>query len=172
MDHLKLENLIARYGKDIYSFCVYLTKDKQEADDLYQDVFVTVMVKDDIDESENPKAYILTIATNIWNNRIRKFLWRSKKVDFYASTDSEDAKEIADESPSVEDAVIKELENKKVREAVYSLPDKFKIIVLMFYMQELSVEEIGKVLGVPAGTVKSRLFKARTLLKERMENEI
>ena len=67
MDSKEFDNIINEYGKDIYSFCLYLTRNKEDADDLYQD--------------SNPKSYLLTIATNVWNNHKRKFLWRKNKSD-------------------------------------------------------------------------------------------
>ncbi|MDE5864876.1 MAG: hypothetical protein K2H34_11085 [Lachnospiraceae bacterium] len=60
MEHIELEQYILKYGRDIYSFCVFLTKKKQEADDLYQDTFLRAIEKNDIDSMANPKSYLIS----------------------------------------------------------------------------------------------------------------
>ena len=75
-DMADMEQYINEYGKAVYSYCVYLTGDRDAADDLYQQTFLTVFekVKDgqEIDADRNPKSYLLTVATNLWNNQRRK----------------------------------------------------------------------------------------------------
>ena len=73
----ELELCIDKYGKDIYSFCKHLTNNPLEADDLYQDTFLRVVVlKEKIEYGNNPKSYFLSIALRIWRNKKRKFAWR------------------------------------------------------------------------------------------------
>lgn len=72
MKQSEIEKCIAKYGKDLYSFCCYLTYSKMEADDLYQDTFVKVIELGKIDMSDNPKSYLLSIAIRLWKNRRRK----------------------------------------------------------------------------------------------------
>jgi RNA polymerase sigma factor (sigma-70 family) len=75
----ELEQCIALYGKDIYSFCRHLTREKDRADDLYQDTFLEAMKKITVIRyGENPKSYLLSIALRIWKNRIRKMAWRNR----------------------------------------------------------------------------------------------
>ena len=107
MTDLELEQCIAEYGADIYSFCCCLTGSRQEADDLYQETFLRAVEKQKVlDAEENPKSY---------------------------------------------------------------LPDKMKVTVLLFYMEERSVEQIAGILHIPRGTVKSRLHQARRILKRELE---
>ena len=75
MERVMIETIIEEYGKDIYSFCVYLTGNKHEADDLYQQIFLIAIEKNDIRIDNNPKSYLLSIAVNVWNNKKRKVLW-------------------------------------------------------------------------------------------------
>ena len=81
MERVMMEEIINKYGKDIYSFCVYLTGNKHEADDLYQQIFLIAIEKNDIQIDNNPKSYLLAIAVNVWNNKKRKFLWRRNKAE-------------------------------------------------------------------------------------------
>lgn len=73
MTDLELEQCIAEYGADIYSFCCCLTGRRQEADDLYQETFLRAVEKQKVlDAEENPKSYLLSIAVLLWKNQRRK----------------------------------------------------------------------------------------------------
>ena len=70
MTKLELEQCMDAHGKEIYSFCKSLTGNQMEADDLYQDTFLTAMEKDDkIHMEGNPKSYLLSVAVRLWKNR-------------------------------------------------------------------------------------------------------
>lgn len=192
----ELERCIELYGKDIYSFCRYLTKQIQEADDLYQDTFLkAVELREKIDFQENPKSYLLSITARLWNNRRRKAGWRSRiaRQQRYideaemtgkavsAFTGENMAKKAVGENfgyhpkeegsiDSSPEKILLNLEKRsQVRQAVKELPEKYRIVVLLHYMEELGIEEIAGICGLPNGTVKSRLHQARKILKKRLE---
>jgi len=163
----QIENIISEYGKQIYSFCVYITGDRDAADDLYQQTFLVAIEKGEIETDRNPKSYLITIAMNLWNNQKRKFLWRRKKADVVYFEDGAE-ENVEDSSPSVEEDYERREEIQRIRQTVQTLPDKLREVVLMHFMEELSVEEIAVILKIPAGTVKSRIHKAKKVLKERL----
>lgn len=70
---------------------------------------------------------------------------------------------------TVEEALIFQEETVMVRKAVAALPEKYRLPVLLFYMEDLKVAEIATVLKLPQGTVKSRLFQARKVLQKELE---
>ncbi len=160
-----MEKYIKEYGKAVYSFCLYATHKKEDADDLYQQTFLTAFEKGDIDEEKNPKSYLITIAANIKNNYVRKYLWRKRIVDTDVAFDEGILTIASDELP-VDEKVVRDDETAQIRRLVRKLPDKYRDVVLMFYMEDMNETEISKVLSIPKGTVKSRLNKARKLLKE------
>jgi RNA polymerase sigma-70 factor (ECF subfamily) len=163
----QIEHYINEYGKQIYSFCVYITGDRDAADDLYQQTFLVAIEKNEIREDQNPKSYLLSIAVNLWNNQRRKYLWRRKKVNVvFFEEGAED--QLMDRSPSVEDEAEHRDEINRIRQAVQTLPDKLRIVILMHFMEEMSVEEVARVLEIPAGTVKSRIHKAKAVLREKL----
>ena len=169
MDRVKVGKLVTEYGRNLYSFCLYATKDRETADDLYQQTFLTVMEKEDMCIDENPKAYLITVAMNIWKNRLRKILWRKKIVDV-SFVEEEELVQIAVGGMSVEEEVVKRQEEENVRREVLNLPEKQRVVILMFYMESMSIEEIASALKIPAGTVKSRMSSAKSVLKERLKN--
>lgn len=170
MESVSIEKYIEEYGKDVYSFCMYLTKNRFDADDLYQQTFLVAYEKGSIDSDKNPKSYLITITVNIWNNQIRKTMWRRKKADII-QYDEDALERIEDKDGSIEEELIDKEEKNRIRKIVDTLPDKMRIVILMFYMEDMSIEDIAAALKIPAGTVKSRLFKAKKILKEKMAYE-
>lgn len=169
--HLNIfEKLIEKYGKDIYSFCVYLTRNKNDAEDLYQQTFLTAMEKDEMDQVGNPKSYFITIAVNHWNNQKRKFLWRKKKADIVYFQD-DNLERLADHAQTVEEQVLRQEEIETVRRCVVELPDKMRIVIILYYKENMTVDEIAAVLKIPSGTVKSRMHQAKNKIKERLMND-
>lgn len=169
MNHKELEMCIRTYGKDIYSFCCHLTHNRQEADDLYQDTFLTALeLLDRLDTERNPKSCLLSVAVNQWRNRKRKFAWRQRITGVQVSLEDMDT-EFPTEQETVEDALIFREETRTVQRAVAALPEKYRLPVLLFYMEDLKVAEIAAVLKLPQGTVKSRLFQARRVLQKELE---
>ena len=74
-----------------------------------------------------------------------------------------------DSSNSVVNQILLDEESIMVRNAVKKMDEKYKLIIYLYYTAELSIEEISKTLSIPLGTVKSRLFKARKIIKKNLE---
>ncbi len=160
----ELEQCIAFYGKDIYSFCMHLTGNKERADDLYQDTFLEAMKKiKEIRYRENPKSYLLSIAVRLWKNQVRKAAWRNRIAP---QVSEETIVELSE--PVGQDFfehLITEEEKKSLWKAINRLSDHLRIPILLYYMEELTIAEIAGMLKIPQGTVKSRLYHARKQLE-------
>lgn len=163
------EKYIEKYGTDIYSFCVYLTRNKNDAEDLYQQTFLTAVEKDELVGVQNPKSYFISIAVNLWNNQKRKFLWRKKKADIVYFQD-DNLEQLADHAQTVEEQVLRQEEIESVRKCIIGLPDKMRIVILLYYRENLTIDEIALLLKIPSGTVKSRMHQAKNKIKERLMN--
>lgn len=168
MTNSELEQLIRENGTAIYSFCRHLTCHVQEAEDLYQDTFLKAIELGTLKAGSNPKSCLLAIAVNIWKNRKRKFAWRRRITEEKALQEQSDPHYCIWMEPSPEAQVLKEEEQKIIRRLVDDLPEKFRVVVLLYYMEELSVPQISKVMKLPEGTIKSRLHKARKLLEQEL----
>ncbi len=196
-----LENCIELYGRDIYSFCCFLTRSRQEADDLYQDTFLTAAkIAGRLDADGTLKNTLLSIAVNLWRNRCRKLSLRQRITGpvasleylretggFHAATGAWEAggrPNGKNASPSAGsfsgseptsglsgplDEVIAREEAQTVRQAVASLPNRYRLPVLLFYMEDMKIPEVAAILQIPAGTVKSRLHKAKKLLAQKLK---
>lgn len=168
MNDIQLEQCINEYGKDIYAFCSQLTRSTQEAED--QDTFLkAVELGRKIDYENNPKSYLVSIALRIWKNRKRKYAWRKRIAQPEQIVEETVSTEAAGQEPSVEEAFLRQELQEQVRGAVEKLDDRYRVPVYLYYTLQLSVEQIAKIMKLPQGTVKSRLHKARKLLKQELE---
>ena len=166
----ELENIIYTYGKDLYSFCCVITRNRHEAEDLYQDTFLKLYeMRENLIIEKNPKSYIMSVSVNLYRNYKRKRSIRQTIVGIETSID-ENINEIPSKELMTEEQIIMQEECRLLRSEVGRLPDKYKIPILLFYMEDLSLMEISKILKLPSGTVKTRIHRAKKILKQKLEN--
>lgn len=165
----ELEVCINTYGKDIYIFCKQLTCNLTEAEDLYQDTFLkAVEIMKDIHMDQNPKSYLLSITLRIWKNKKRKYAWRQRIARMERWIEEKQKNNVAGVTSFLEERVLANEEKNIVEQEVKKLNDKYRIPIYLYYMEDLSLNEIAKLLKIPEGTVKSRLHKARKILKDKL----
>ncbi|CEQ18106.1 RNA polymerase sigma factor [Paraclostridium sordellii] len=165
----EIEDLIGEYGNILYKFCIKLTQNKEDAEDLYQQTFLKATeLRHKINKNSSPKSFLLSISIKLWKNNIRK----NNRRNFIAPTiniDEHEHLEIKDTSFDIELDLLHTEEKNYVNRAIENLKDKYKIVIIMYYTADMSIDEISKSLIIPKGTVKSRLHKARNLIKDELE---
>ena len=165
----ELEQYIQDYGKDLFSFCCSVTRSRDEAEELYQDTFLKLYeIGEKLVIETNPKSYLMGISVNIYRNYKRKLSVRQRIVGVTKSVEEMDVEPVS-EARLPEEEVIEQEECGFIRSAVRQLPDKYRLPILLFYMEELPLAEIAAVLKLPEGTVKSRLYRAKKILKQKLE---
>ncbi len=168
----ELKQCIDCYGKEIYGFCRHITGNLQDGEDLYQDTFLkAVELADKIDINQNPKSYLISIAVRLWKNRSRKRAWRQRIAGIgpYDEHTEIHNEEQEGEVQTPETEVLISEQNAFVSKCVRELEEKYRLPIYLYYSAELSVKEIAECMKLPQGTVKSRLHKARTIIKEKLE---
>lgn len=167
MNREELEEYMNAYGKDLYSFCCFLTQKRQEADDLYQDTFLKLYESKENLLLHNPKSYLMSVAVNLYRNQKRKLTIRQCIVGVEISI-QEEADIIASDECLIEDRIVRKETLELTRGVIKELPDKYRIPILLFYMEELSLADISAILKLPEGTVKSRIHRAKKILKQKL----
>lgn len=168
----ELEQLIKMHGTSIYGFCYYLTGNRDEADDLYQDTLFKayeirnrIIISDISGEMRSERNLCLGIATRLYKNSYRRQFRRketSLDTEEYSSLDT-----LADEN-TPDFLHEKKQTRDMVRQAIDKLPLRQRAVIYLFYYADLSITEISKSLKIPEGTVKSRLNGAKRKLKEEL----
>lgn len=168
----ELEQCVDVYGKDIYSFCRQITGNTWEGEDLYQDTFMkAVELSDRIAMEQNPRSYLLSISVRLWKNRRRKYAWRQRIAGMESLNERADTGEISYNTGSKmpeEEALCRE-RNCFIHQCIAELAEKYRIPICLYYSAELSISEIADCLKLPEGTVKSRMHKAKIMIKKRLE---
>lgn len=173
MTKTDLEQLIALHGNAIYQFCYHLTGTRDDADDLYQETLCKAyeirkkMKKpEDASTFEKERNYCMGIAVRLYKNLYRKKIKRTEESldDGQSSNRPEPVSDF-----NTEEFVEKSQMQLQLRNSIRNLPLKQRTVVYLFYFADMSVKEIGSLLRIPEGTVKSRLNTAKKALKKKME---
>lgn len=171
MNKQLLEHYIEAYGTDIYSFCIRLTQNREQAEELYQDTFLAMCEKEDWKEEGKVKSYLLGITIKLWQNRKRKFAWR-KRIAAEIPLSKEQGLEAFSADENLEQHMVSKEEQEAVWKAVYKLPEQLRIVILLYYMEDFKVAEIAEKLSLSISNVKSKLMRARRYLKQELEDFI
>jgi len=162
--------LMYLYKDKIYHLAYRMLGNSQEAEDISQETFLRVYANlDRYDDQHKFSTWIYRIATNLCIDRIRK-----KKADF-SLDESWNADEGIDwyskipnydKSPE-EEAIVNE-EQEIIHNAILNLPPKYRVIMTLKYVEELSVQEISEVVNLSVATVKTRLHRGREYLRKQL----
>ena len=174
MNHDEFEQFVRDNGKAILRFCRMTCGDNDAGDELYQDTMLKLLGKrKQLDPVQNVKSYALSVSILLWKNKQKKYANRNRLIPM----DSIERLEAEDNTVTWNDSVISPEnhiiivdENRVVRNMVAKLPEKYRMPIHLHYSADMSVQEIARILQVPKGTVKSRMNKARQLLKKELED--
>lgn len=171
-DH-EIEQFILTYGCDILRFCRMTAGGSEAGDDLYQDTMLKLTEKKQtLLLGPHTKSYALSTALFLWKNSRRKYAARNRILPMESVEALEDTGWQCPAQASVispEQELLQQNELETVRGVVAALPEKYKLLVYLFYSADMRISEIAEILHIPEGTVKTRLRKAKNLLKARLE---
>lgn len=143
---------------DVYRVAVWLTRDKDVAEDLLQETFFQALQSfHRFERGTNCRAWLVTILYHTNSKRLRS---RSRLQLVVSADDDEIAGTIA-----FEPQIPQGLKDEEILQAIEKIPRQFQEVVLLCDVEELSYKEIAEALGVPIGTVMSRLYRGRKLLR-------
>jgi len=155
--------LVNRYQKLVVHITGRLIQRQDELEDIWQEVFMKVY--QNLGKYRNEcklSTWIATIAYNTSINYLRKF----KKGDEVNPDDSAALRNLTDLRPGdYEKADL----HRYIREQIELLPVQYRTVLTLFHLEEFSYQEIEQITGMPEGTIKSYLFRAKALLKEKLK---
>lgn len=159
-----MESVIATYSPMVYRLAYSLVKTRADADDIHQEVFLQYIRREPaFENAEHEKAWFIRVTTNTCRNWW-KTAWRRRVVSL--SEYEEEDRGIADPSGSGTP------QGSGLIDTVRCLPQKYRVVIHLFYYEELSVEEIAACLGLQESAVRTRLTRARKKLGELLKEEI
>ncbi len=155
---IDVEEALQTYGDMVYRLALVQMKNRSEADDVFQEVFLRlVRYKDRIQGEAHLKPWLLTVTVNCCRKQFDN-AFRRRTVPMDREIGREESYEMG-------------LPGDPVYDAVLELADDYRSVIHLFYYEQYSVREIGEILDISESAVKTRLSRARGMLKETLKGE-
>jgi RNA polymerase sigma-70 factor (ECF subfamily) len=166
--------LVDLYKDKIYHLAYRMLNNKHEAEDAVQETFLRVYTNlHRYDEQQKFSTWIFRIGTNHCIDRLRKRKHSAYSLD--AEMPDGEGNDYYSMLPGNEDTPEKQIilseTQLQIRKAIDALPEKYKSVVILRYLQDMSLQEISDVLDMPVTTVKTRVHRGREYLRKRLEQE-
>lgn len=151
-----VEELIEKYKDTVFRAALSVSRNPEDAEDVVQDTFIQYMNSPrQFENEEHIKAWLIRVAINKSRNVVNSF-WNRKRVKF---------------DDYLENTSFQKPEDRRLVEAVFSLSEKHRVCIHLYYYEEYSVREIAEILHISEGTVKSRLSRGRSELRSILKEE-
>jgi RNA polymerase sigma-70 factor, ECF subfamily len=166
-----LGQVLHELSDGLYGYAMVLSRDRTEAEDLVQETCVrAIQATYSLRPGSNVKSWLFTILRNIWLNRLRGRRTAPKMVELDDNENTAQTAVAATKDPQA--LYISKIERELVREAIQQLSEEFREIIVLREYEDLSYQEIANILGCPAGTVMSRLGRARSKLRSLLSGSL
>ncbi|HEV8714331.1 MAG TPA: sigma-70 family RNA polymerase sigma factor [Candidatus Binatia bacterium] len=167
--HALFEQWALPHKDYIYTACLYLTRNKEEAEDLFQETYLRAFrFFHQFTPGTNCRAWLLTIMHNVFKNRYPQYLRAARTLEFDGAAHEYEKKLLADGEAGRDDPaemLLSRLVDSEVADALRALPEEYRSTLLLVDIEEMTYEEAAAVLECPIGTIRSRLSRARRLLQ-------
>ena len=151
-----MQELFEKYQDNLYIIAFNVCKNAEDAKDVVQDTFIQYYsAKKEFDNEQHIRAWLIRVAINKAKN-VNGTFWRKNKISL---------------EDYMESLVFETPESEELFETVMHLPEKYRIVIHLFYYEEYSVHEIADILKLSESNVKVRLSRGRSLLKEKLQEE-
>ena len=147
---LNIEEKIEKYADMVYRIAIVRTDTIENAEDIFQEVFLKYSQRKEFLDEEHEKAWLIRVTINLSKN-VNKSAWNRKVVELNENIEFENQEE------------------QDVYSIICELPVNFKTVIHLFYYEGYKVKEISKIMGKTEGTIKTWLYRARGILKEKLE---
>ena len=171
-DSRAYNSFVQKYQRALYYHILKMVHDKNVVDDLVQETFIKAF--DNIDSYNTNYAFstwLYRIASNHTIDYLRKKKLNTLSIDEPVQTkEGEMDMELSDEEAETDEPAMRKERHQILREAIQNLPEKYQKVIQMRHMEERSYDEISEELGLPLGTVKAHIFRARELLYKALKD--
>lgn len=171
-DQNAFAEIVEIYKDKVFQLCYRMLGNRHEAEDIAQEAFIRAYVNiHSYDLNKKFSTWLYRIATNLSIDRIRK-----KKPDYYLDAEIAGSEGLTMYSQVAADVALPEdeLESMELQALIQSeilkLPEKYRSVIVLKYIEEFSLKEIGDILDLPVGTVKTRIHRGREALRHQLRH--
>jgi len=163
------KGLMERHRQAIFHIILKIVRDNEAAADLVQETFMKAFSSLATYRSEFKfSTWLYRIGANTAIDHLRKQRMKTLSLDSPQTLDGSGEIEVPDNSYNPEKDLINREQRFSINEAIDSLPEKYRVVIIYRHKDDKSYEEIADALSLPVGTVKARIFRARELLKKKL----
>ncbi len=171
-DQNAFAEIVELFKDKVYQLCYRMVGNAHDAEDIAQEAFIRAYVNiNSYDTNRKFSTWLYRIATNLSIDRLRK-----RKPDYFLDAEIEGTEGLTmySQIPSDElqpDEMVESLEFQEwIQQEINELPVMYRSVIVLKYIEELSLKEIGDILDLPIGTVKTRIHRGREALRKRLRN--
>lgn len=169
---LAIERLVQTHQQDVYRLAISILDDPDEADDATQEVFISALRGlDSFRANSSFKTWLFSITINVCRSRLRRGKSRARLSQILQSLIHGEQAFPERRRRDPESEVIQNETGSKLWQAIQALDEKHRIPIILRYYHDLPVNDIAEMLGIPDGTVHSRLNHARGRLRGQLKDE-
>ncbi|MBW3111249.1 MULTISPECIES: RNA polymerase sigma factor SigW [Bacillaceae] len=171
-DQNAFAELVELYKDKVFQICYRMLGNRHEAEDIAQEAFIRAYVNiETFNQKRKFSTWLFRIATNLCIDRIRK-----KKPDYFLDAEVAGTEGLTMYSQVAADVQLPEdeVENMELQETIQTeiskLPEKYRSVIVLKYIEELPLQEISEILDLPLGTVKTRVHRGREALRKQLRS--
>lgn len=164
-DKQAFAQLMQRYTGAVFGLAYRMLGNAQDAEDAVQEIFLRAYSRlDSFDRTRKFSTWLLSIASNYCIDRLRRRRYNWLTLDDVAFS-------LASDQPGPERSALENERRVAVHDALQRLPENYRLVAVLRYLNDLSYDEIAQVTGLPESTIKTRLYRARAMLAESLGAE-
>ncbi len=157
-------------GNRLYRYAYRLAHNERDAEDLVQDTLLRAYAKfEQYQSGTSPLAWLLVILRSIFINKYRKKKREGNVISFEDVSAGEDRISYLDLPEKPDEVLFRNTLDAELRDALQQLPSHYLEVILLVDMEDFSYREAGEILNIPAGTIMSRLHRARKILQNQLQ---
>ncbi len=171
-DQNAFAELVELYKDKVFQICYRMLGNRHEAEDIAQEAFIRAFVNiETFNQKRKFSTWLFRIATNLCIDRIRK-----KKPDYFLDAEVAGTEGLTMYSQVAADVQLPEdeVENMELQETIQleisKLPEKYRSVIVLKYIEELPLQDISEILDLPLGTVKTRVHRGREALRKQLRS--
>ncbi|MCF8413222.1 MAG: RNA polymerase sigma factor [Melioribacteraceae bacterium] len=166
---IKYKFLIKQYSNIVYTYALYMMKDKMDADDVTQEVLIKIWDKENSFNILKAKSWIMRTTHNLCIDYLRRrSISYSREISIGEEFD--DMYNLSDEQNEPESQTHVKFMSEKIKREIQKLPENLKSVFVLYEINGFKYREISKTLGIPVNSVKVYLMRARKKLQEQLKN--
>jgi len=173
-DQSAFKEILNRYRGSIYNLIYKMVHNREETEDLVQEAFIKAFASlETFNEEYAFSTWLYKIAINNCIDHFRKRRLKTFSIDSpIESKNGTIKREFSDTSTLPDRPLLSKEKTKLIEDAIENLPEKYRISIVLRHNEDKSYEEISQILGIPLGTVKARIFRAREMLKKQLKGKV